>query len=703
MFDQEVSDGFRKICQSLKLYRRAELVDEASGDSLIDDLYVDPLRGNKIITTLLEPHTTFLIGRKGTGKSTIFQKMQREILRRGYSTSAYIDIKTIYESSQVDPVVGGRVYATDSGLPKEALEKILLQKAFLESLVNEIRVQLRRRISHASFWSKVKEAFGGGISELDVALEELVQSLNVPTYENAVGILTRATREKREVSADHSTKGSVGLGADGIGLSIEGGATLGNRSVDEFDYSDVLIRTLRMNDFIVKLRELLDRVKVRQLYILIDDFSELPQDGMRFVVDGVLAPLNNWSDELVKLKIAAYPGRIYYGQIDKAKVDEVYLDLYKLHAPADVATMEYSAVDFTKRLVGERFSKFLPGRESEVFAVDDEYLWRELFYASLGNPRILGYVLHFASEMASVRGSKINLKIIKDASRKYYEDKIEPYFSLGRFLHDTFAERLSIFSLKELLEEVVRRARELREHNSEVFTRIKGTPPTSHFHVPVAMESVLQTLELNFFVTKYFEMSDRSGKKVSVYSLNYGLCERYSIRFGRPSGEREFRLYFVERVFDYSGIVLSFLNKNQDISCDTCSAKFSFDQLSAIRMYGMICPQCRSGTVVVANLSQKYADQVRQVSENLLLEQVDLNILAALDAEGSPMKPKDVAEELDCSHQLVGRRAKHLEERELLLRDKDGYQRLYRITPTAQSAYFSNDDGGLDIQSSGVG
>ncbi len=67
-------------------------------------------------------------------------------------------------------------------------------------------------------------------------------------------------------------------------------------------------------------------------------------------------------------------------------------------------------------------------------------------------------------------------------------------------------------------------------------------------------------------------MSDRDGQKVSVYALNYGLCQKYTITFGRPTGEREFRLYFVERVFDYSAVVLQFIEKNQEIECAECGA-----------------------------------------------------------------------------------------------------------------------------------
>jgi hypothetical protein len=109
---------------------------------------------------------------------------------------------------------------------------------------------------------------------------------------------------------------------------------------------------------LAELKLLLNKLSIRHLYVLVDDFSELPEQAMRLVVDALLAPLNNWSDEFIKFKIAAYPGRVYYGAIDKTKVDEVFLDLYRLYGTSDVSTMEDKAADFTRRLVERRLQHY---------------------------------------------------------------------------------------------------------------------------------------------------------------------------------------------------------------------------------------------------------------------------------------------------------------------------------------------------------
>src|ERR1700731_3379122 len=117
--------GFADSAQSLKLYRRAELLDQLDRP-LISQLYVDPLPNDAVLTAMLRPNTTFLIGRKGTGKSTIFQRAQHEIRQQSRAVSAYVDIKTVFESAAVDPALLARAADGKNALPEEQIGRILL-------------------------------------------------------------------------------------------------------------------------------------------------------------------------------------------------------------------------------------------------------------------------------------------------------------------------------------------------------------------------------------------------------------------------------------------------------------------------------------------------------------------------------------------------------------------------------------------------
>jgi Cdc6-like AAA superfamily ATPase len=684
--------GFQEAAQSLKLYRRADLHDPDEGTSLIDELYVDPLAEEQVFRTVLKPHTTFVVGRKGTGKSTIFQRLQSELRKTRHQTSAYVDIKTVYESSQVDPALLARLQQVGSALPQASLEKLLLYKEFLRAVIVEIKSELRKRIE-SSVWERLKERFTGSFSELFEGLDILLEEADEERFISVLGIQALDVRNKQSASDGRESKRGVGgelSEAPKLSIDASDTETAASAREREVQYSDILLRTINIKEFISRLKAILERLGIRNLYVLIDDFSELPEEAMRVVVDVLLAPLNNWSDEFVKFKVAAYPGRIYFGAIDKSKIDEVYLDLYRLYGGGDVSRMEENATQFTRRLVESRIKHFCKVPASEFFERDDDELWQQMFFATMANPRILGYLLHYMYESRLINGRPISVTAVQEAARRFYDEKIEPYFAMGKFLHETFAERASIFSLKELVEAIVTRAKELRTHESEVIKKIKGRPPTSHFHVPVEYEPLFSTLELNFFLTKYFEMSDRSGRKVTIFALNYGLCQKYSIRFGRPVGEREFRLYLVERIFDYTAILRAFLERNQEISCPVCRHRYSFEHLDALRFFGMLCKECKQGTVQVENLSQKYEAELRAVSRDLLLPPTELGILQTLHTEAGPLRPAFVAGELDCSYQLIGKRAKALAERGLVKRYlNDQGNRLLEIEPTAEDAYFS--------------
>lgn len=269
---------------------------------------------------------------------------------------------------------------------------------------------------------------------------------------------------------------------------------------------------------------------------------------------------------------------------------------------------------------------------------------------------------------------------------------------MQKFEHQAFGERSSVFSLKELLESIVVRARELREYKDSVVTKeIRGRTPSSHFHVLRDFESLLSTLELNFFITKYFEMRDRDARTVAVYALNYGLCSRYTIEFGKPVGRKE-RLYFVERIFDYTPIIRRYLLSNQEIRCDSCDAVHGLDKLESLKLFDMMCPTCKKGTCVVTNLSKKYEAVLEQVDSELMLPSTEVGILSTLYTEESGLMAADIAGELDCSYQLVGKRGKIMEERGLVDRDKMKGRRIFKITERAREEYFtSNDDRRLNV------
>jgi hypothetical protein len=695
---------FAEAAQSLKLYRRAELFKTGTNQSIIEQLYVDPLPNDAILQGMVRANTTFITGRKGTGKSTVFQRAQFDIRKRRDAISAYVDIKTVYESAEVDGNLLEKIAGNAVALSQDEAQRLLLYKAFIQAVFRDIKKELKRQLE-ASWSAQLWEGFTGKRQDILESINEIIED----AFEGEITDLTALASDdvktrasvKQGRTTTESTAASAKMGTSGPGASINIKASDSwsnmTESGSEHAFARVLMRTFNLNSVIQRLEDVLHRIGVRHLFIFVDDFSELPLEAMTVFVDSILAPLNNWSNELIKFKIAAYPGRIYYGKLDKTKIDEFHLDLYRLYGANDVTTMEEKAVDFTRRLIHHRLDHFCKCNV-DVFFDGNPDVYRQLFYATSGNPRNLGHLLSYLHESQIAYGKPIGVRAINDAAVKYYEEKIEPFFGVQKFRHETFAERASTYSLKELLESIIERSRELRTYKGNAILReLPGRPQTSHFYVVSELESLLSTLELNFFLTKYFEMKDKDGRSVSLFALNYGLCAKYQISFGRPEGKRQYRYYFAERVFDNTTILRRYLQVNQEIKCTGCDEVFGLEMLPSIQLFGMLCPSCKSGECQVNNLSKKYETMLTKISPELLLPETELGILETLFVEND-IGASEIAGELDCSYQLVGKRGKIMEDRGLLHRRMFDNRRRFRLTAQAVRDYFDdNDDRRLTI------
>ncbi len=192
--------------------------------------------------------------------------------------------------------------------------------------------------------------------------------------------------------------------------------------------------------------------------IFFDDFSELNYIDQKLFVDVILSPLNNSSQEMVKLKVAGYPGRVYYGKIDPTKVDTIQLDFSELYEASDVQTMESSAQNYTQRLLETRFSTFGCAID-EYFDTSSASMldyYRIMFQATFNVPCLMGAILHICYLDVVSKGKPVTLSSIRLAARKHYENTIVQYFDrMNRFALEPFENKIDRQNQKTLLELVV--------------------------------------------------------------------------------------------------------------------------------------------------------------------------------------------------------------------------------------------------------
>ncbi len=298
-YSQGQLKGFADAVQSLKLYRRAELRESSTDKPLIEALYVDPLQHDSVLETMLRPSTTFLIGRKGTGKSTVFQRAQHEIRKKKNAVSAYVDIKTVFESSSVDEEMVQKISAISNTLTKADVSRLLLYRAFTRAVFSDVQKELSSqiddgflsRIFSASQNDKRRAVIDGIKNLLDGAFEADLTDITALT-DTAVSKTAEAKSSKSSTSnmgakAEASTTGS---GSGGLSYSSGREDSKDYAAGETHQYSRILLKTFNVNRIMERLADLLSNLGVTSLYIFIDDFSELPLEAMTVFVDTVLAP-----------------------------------------------------------------------------------------------------------------------------------------------------------------------------------------------------------------------------------------------------------------------------------------------------------------------------------------------------------------------------------------------------------------------------
>lgn len=705
MFTQEDKDNFFNAIESLKKYRRADLLDD-NGRNLLELLYTDLLPNEYILKKSITENTTFLIGRKGTGKSTIFLRIEQELRKRDNLLPCYLDVKTTYESAQTD--YSNLDYLSDY-LSQKTIRKYLIERSFLQNILKRITEEIDFR--HSTLFEKVKQLFGetkaqetkNKIEKLKQIIEdnEALKEIEIPIIKNITA--KRKTFDENKTVSSQATKPFVSVSADASGLKANIDLTDENKGSEdnttstelEQTFSTIFLQVFQIKSFIEELKQILTAINIRHIVVLLDDFSEIDDKAIKTFVDVILAPLNNWSDEFIKFKIAAYPNRIYYGKIDPGKVDTINLDFYNLYSEFDRNKMEEGAIDFTKRLIEKRFQYFVKKAPNEFFDISrmsmEEY-YELIFQSSMNVPRIIGYILSYCYQSKVIYDKPINKQDIESAVQRYYEDKIEPFFHKTTYSLLSINEKIDTLQLRELLYKFIEKMVETKkristgEYTGEAY--LPTFPYSSHFHFDSNLEKFLKTLELNFFISKYTEMSNKDGQRSSIYCLNYGVTQKHNLLWGKPKGTKH-RKYFTQRPFNFNPLVKEFLSSSKTIHCtnEDCNKTFNQEQLSNLEFSGFKCNQCGS-TVIIEAISEEIRKELIKIEEKNLLDSPEIEIVMELSKHDEAVTARDISEEIDISSQSIGQRGKMLDlQKGLIKRDKEISPYTYQLTEIAKSLY----------------
>lgn len=248
-------------------------------------------------------------------------------------------------------------------------------------------------------------------------------------------------------------------------------------------------------------------------------------------------------------------------------------------------------------------------------------------------------------------------------------------------------ERDRIFVAKALLNAFVQEAKRLKSYkDSSFFSATAGPNPTSHFHCAVECEKHLHLLLSQQVIHFYRYASDKSGKEVGVFALDFGLCEAEGIVYGRTGPD-----YFTQRVFNYSDKINTLCGSLEIFCCDSCNETQGLHMESALALIRFMCPACRVGTVrkELRNLPDPVLAKAESVPK---LSNDEFNVLSMLaKAQGKKLTARDIGPAIDISSHHVGHLARRLVEEGYVDRSRSmaGRPFHYAITQKAKEHFFA--------------
>lgn len=689
------ADIFLELTDSLSRYQRAELKDD-DNNTLIEDLYVDPLNNDLILKSMLQNNTTLLVGRKGTGKSTIINRFQHEIRKSNNRISLYVDVKSLFEQAK-----GSYLNSNFSdSISRENFERLSLYQLFIKRVIEE----LKREINKSIFKNPIVNFFfpkhGLTEKEFKKQLDVLFDKVETPEFRDSTAI--KKTKENNNKTSKEGVSSELKGSFSSIDASIK--ADLSKENISSSEFTRILTRYFNIIDFMNNLKDLLSRLKIDKVFICLDDMSEIDKSSMEVFVNFIVAPLNGASDEYFKFKISLYPGRIFFPSIDMQKVKTFHLDYYDLYSRGQANKIEESAIEYTKKLIEKRFQYYY-GKEinfKDFFQLNssitmDEY-YKLLFQVSSNVPRIIGKILNFSLQKSNAFERKITKSIIKESAKQHYIEEIEYVLTRDEYIkYRSYDEAFEKYHLLELLKNIIGKAIANKKHigiaPAKIFEKYTpNTAPSNYFHVTEDKEKILQTLEFNFFITKYSKQQNKDSNYTSVFSLNYGLCKKNNIIFDEGS-DRKFR---TERIFDFNELIEEWMNNSKELVCSNsdCQTKYPLDKKEVFIKHNIPCLKCQSKVELkpIINIEQK-----KKLDSNIQLQKKDYDILIVLRNK-FPLRAKELGNELDRHYQSInqsiGKNSK--------IKEYDFVKRFIKKVKNKDVAYFELSEKGISYINNGT-
>lgn len=613
---------------------------------LLGQYYVDYFG---YLSQLLAPNDQLIVGRRGTGKTTLLYRVLVECMRSwandGVHSQApprtlaiYIDLSKCHSLSDVSDGTFAdfeHVFMTETcdaigeelnrSWPELAQRPGLFKRMF--DSANTRRIE------------KVREA----CAELGSVMKSGVQRF----IDNS-GTIKDRVRESR--NDEVSVRGSLKAGSPAVSMSTKQGGTA---ETEQERHRQVHYR-LTVADVLQVLGELRQEAGIPQILLLVDEFSSLNDELQGRFTTLLRKLLGNHVGLYVKLCAITDNYTLGSSIILQRDLFEVSLDLdaYIDRSPSLNAAMA-GLSDQAERIVTERLRAYGDLQANEVFEGASD-AWRELSRSAMGVPRTIGIVLQHAwsrtatSSSGRIRKSDIEAGI-KYAGQTYLKQLI------GASKNSVAIPAAAAQVWDQLLD------RAMKE-------RTKGGE-ASHFMLRSDSEIVIRYLTMFFVV--HLITRGRTTKKDStsrnLYCFDYGICIENNLGFATDKNViRQQRFAYDDEIDNY--LPSSIDTEHSRWRCTDCGRVYHEADLQVAGTTLQFCPHDRADL------------QLEQTSHpRMQFTEEEAKIIGAIRSAGKKDKllARRIADDVGCYVQKVAKFGEKLNREELIEREKsDEYGRL---------------------------
>lgn len=579
----------------------------------LEDYFVDFFG---IMQSLLQKQDNFIAGRRGTGKTTNLLRAYYECLKT--ISPKLKDKISVFDKEKVLPIYVDLSTCNDLFDSEDNLQ--LIEVHFIRQIIESLKKQLELMFDDKFLIIFKKE--NPALEDLEFIEKVLVEGIALRN-QTTTSVSTKSTEsEQAAISQKLSLTQAELSGTFAASSSIETGKT----------YTQ--LRGINVQDFLNKINDIKKKAKIDNIYIFIDEYSDLSINsqhkfssllktflgsrmGMFFKV-GVITDRYDFGDKII-IGRDIFPIPLNFND---------YVDRYG-GAMAAIKKMQ----EFVEVLISKRISIFCNGiGVQDVFKAPKDQIYTRITKEAIGVPRTIGIILQqaFIQAQTSSTDNKIGLSELNygiASARKTYQRQFEG--SIRRKLLPGF--------YMDMWNAIISKAvAEKTKHPDR---------PASHLLVDPIRKDYLNILCENFHLHFLSEnIASKYGGNYNLYSIDFDICNEYNIKYAEEKDE-----YTAVR-FVYDNVLKDFdpyftKEKSKSYRCPSCGKIYEEHDVIKSKI-----KRCFEDDEILEEIIHM---EIPKTEGNYA--EVEIKILGQISSltEEEAMNAREIADAVGCTYQKV--------------------------------------------------